>query len=117
MSHKEEGPGGGTGANSQLTSTNSCHAADASNDTAGYRRSVLLWGRRFRLDCRCTDTCRCSFKANPSPKRVDAYAEAAEHLESVGLAPAALLPECRALWNRGGADRELASRMVRRWCA
>jgi hypothetical protein len=35
--------------------------------------------------------CRCSFHGDPTPKRVDAYREAAEHLESVGLAPAALL--------------------------
>jgi len=68
-------------------------------------------------DCMCHEPCRCSFHANPSSKRVDAFLEAAEWLEGHGLAPAALLPECRQLWQRGGSDRQLADDTVRRWSA
>jgi hypothetical protein len=78
---------------------------------------VLLWGRRVRLDCRCTDSCRCSFKANPTPRRVDAYYEACAWLEGMNLLPAPLLPECRELWSRGGVERRTAERLVGRWAA
>jgi hypothetical protein len=114
---KEDGPGGGTGATSETTSTNSHHAADAANHSAGYRRSVQYWGRRGRLDCRCTDPCRCDFKAAPSLKRTDAYYEAIAWLEDLGLLPAAFMPECRELWSRGGDERATSSRVVRRWSA
>ena len=48
-------------------------------------------------------------------KRLDAYRDAVLYLASHKLGAAALLPECRALWQRGGSDRALAEQTVRRW--
>lgn len=73
------------------------------------------WRTRRLLPCGCTEKCRCTFKENPTPARVAGYLRACEHLAEHGLHPAALKAECRALWRRGGADRELAEAIVRRW--
>jgi hypothetical protein len=48
---------------------------------------------------------------------VEAYREALEHLAGHGLLAAALTPELRQLWRRGGADRQVAERVARRWAA
>ena len=91
--------------------------SDNAEHTAELGRSRRYWRRRLWLDCGCSDPCRCDYRDRPTPKRVDAYADAIAWLEDHGLAPAALLPECRILWSRGGADRALAETAVRRWIA
>jgi hypothetical protein len=53
----------------------------------------------------------------PTPHRVDAYAAAVTWLAQHNLGAAALVPECRELWRRGGADRLLAESLVGRWTA
>ena len=68
---------------------------------------------QVRLDCGCTRWCRCEYKANPTGKRVDAYAAAARHLDALNLPAAPLIPEMRALWRRG--DRALVQRISSRW--
>jgi hypothetical protein len=80
------------------------------------RTVVHWWRRRLFLDCGCTDPCRCDDRA-PSPRRVDAYAAAVTWLAQHNLGAAALVPECRELWRRGGADRLLAEALVARWLA
>jgi len=75
------------------------------------------WRRRPFLDCGCSDQCRCDHKQNPSPKRIDAYRQAVEHLAAHKLGAAALTAECRGLWRRGGSDRRVAETIVRRWSA
>ncbi len=42
---------------------------------------------------------------------LDAWADAARHLFSHGLPPLVPVEVCRALYRRGGADRELAERL------
>lgn len=46
---------------------------------------------------------------------VDGYRDAVLLLESLGLTPAPMLPEMRALWRRGGSDRELVSSVAEKW--
>jgi len=48
---------------------------------------------------------------------VDAYRDAVEHLAQHKLGGAALTAECRELWRRGGSDRRVAEKIVRRWSA
>jgi hypothetical protein len=81
------------------------------------RTVAALWRRRPLLDCGCTDPCDCTDKAEPTPQRVDAYAAAVTWLAQHNLGAAALVPECRELWRRGGADRLLAESLVGRWSA
>ena len=54
-------------------------------------------------------------RVQPSEKMVDAYRDAALTLSAAGLTPAALLPEMRALWRRGGTDRNLVRDIATRW--
>lgn len=79
------------------------------------QRAQIAWRRRPRLDCGCIDACRCEFKANPTPKRVDAYAEAVAHLRQHGLMPAPLIPELRELWRRGPEDRRTVEQITTAW--
>jgi len=68
------------------------------------------------MNCRRhTDTCRCDY--TPSMKQVDAYYDTLAWLQDHGLTPAALIPECRELWTRGGDERAAAQRVVEQWCA
>lgn len=73
------------------------------------------WRRRLLLDCGCTTDCRCDYKRNPTPKRVEAYREAVEHLAHHKLLAAALTAECRELWRHGGSDRRVAETVVSAW--
>ena len=79
----------------------------------GLQRSIYYWRRRPRLDCGCTEPCRCEHRDHPTEKRVDAYRDAVDHLAEHRLAGAALTPECRALCRRG--SREWAEAVMRRW--
>ena len=63
----------------------------------------------------CTDFCRCEWKANPSSKRVEAYADAVHHLHLHGLGAAPLVPELRVLWRRSADDRKLVQSITEQW--
>ena len=76
-----------------------------------------LWRRKPWFECGCFDPCRCDYRDNPSQKRIDAYRDAIGHLAAEGLLAAALAPELRQLWRRGGSDRQVAENVVRRWAA
>lgn len=80
-------------------------------------RQRHCWQRRPWLECGCSQSCRCEHKRNPSDKRVTAYREAVEHLAEHKLDAAPLMAEARQLWRRGGSDRAVADRVVRRWTA
>ena len=85
--------------------------------TAAQReRQRRLWRRRERLDCGHTD-CRCHQHDSPTPQRVEGYVSAVEHLAANGCLAAAFTPELRAMWRRGGAERDLAESLQRRWSA
>jgi len=103
------------------TTTTSSHHADRAycdpSKPGGYQRAAELWRRRAWLDCGCVDVCRCDWRNEPTPKRVDGYRAAVEHLAELGYPGAALLPECRQLWQRGGSDRRIAETLVSRWSA
>ena len=43
------------------------------------------------------------------------YAEAAEHLLAVGLAPAPNIAALRDMWCKGGNERRLAGQIAERW--
>jgi hypothetical protein len=71
---------------------------------ASRRLAFLHCGCRDPWPCRCTDP-------PPSQRMVDAGRAAARHLLEVGHTPI-LKPEVlRALWRRGGADRQLAQHL------
>ena len=114
---KRNGPGPKSEATSTKNTTAGHHSEAASDYTAGADRFRRAWSRQFFYECGCSMPCRCDYHENPTPQRVDGYRDAVEHLESWGLVPAALMPECRKMWTRGRADRELSSRTVRRWTA
>ena len=103
------------------STTSNHHEADRSLNHNGNgeqrERFTRAYYRSPRWDCGCHVPCRCEWHANPTPKRVDAYREAVEHLAGLGLLPGALAPELRQLWRRGGADRHVAERVARRWAA
>ena len=101
---------------SEARATSTTPIADA-DTTAAADRSRYYWRRRPRLACSCWQPCRCDWRDRPSSKRVDGYRDALDHLAEQGLAGAALLPECRELWHRGGAERRLAEKTMRRWDA
>lgn len=81
------------------------------------QRFTRAYYRSLRLDCGCHVPCRCEHRDNPSELRVDGYRLAVEHLAEQGLCAGALTPELRVLWRRGGADRQVAETIVRRWSA
>ncbi|AFC44587.1 hypothetical protein OCU_33680 [Mycobacterium intracellulare ATCC 13950] len=61
------------------------------------------------LDCGCRDPwpCRCT-EPPLSDKAIDGWRDAAEHVLATGQIPLTPLDVRRALWRRGGRDRELA---------
>jgi len=84
---------------------------------AGRDRFRRAWSRQLFLDCGCSVPCRCEYRDKPTAARVDAYGSAVEYLDEQGLPAAPLMPEARQLWRRGGSDRAVADRVVRRWTA
>jgi hypothetical protein len=84
---------------------------------AGLHRRRAATYRVPPLDCNCRDpwTCRCRSDAQPSERMVDAYRDAALTISAVGLTPALFVPEGRALWRRGRADRDLVRAISSRW--
>jgi hypothetical protein len=67
------------------------------------------------MECGCSDTCRCDWKSNPTPARVQAYADAVQHLHAHGLEAAPLIPELRAMWRRSADDRKTVQEITSRW--
>jgi hypothetical protein len=65
--------------------------------------------RSVPLDCGCRDgwTCRCT-DPPVSERALDAWRDAAEHVLETGRTPLLPLEVRRALWRRGGHDRQLA---------
>ena len=116
---EEAGPYQGP-ATSPKTTTNSHHATGSlhSNNVARQLRDRRAGSRRLApLVCGHADPWQPWRPKALSDKLVDGYADAIGHLEDLGLTPAALTPETRAMWSRGGDDRATASRVVRRWAA
>lgn len=69
--------------------------------------------RSVPLDCGCRDgwTCRCT-QPPLSDHAIDAWRDAAKHVLGTGRIPLGLPLEVRrALWRRGGRDRELAEQL------
>lgn len=93
----------------------------APSDTTNWSESIRskrasAWSLRPRMACGvCTDSCRCEWKANPSSRRVEAYADAVHHLHSHGLGAAPLVPELRVLWRRSADDRKLVQSITEQW--
>jgi hypothetical protein len=88
-------------------------AADAPESSvhAAWKRRREAASRLIPLDCGCRDPwtpCRCTRRPPLSEKFIDAGAQAAQHLLDVGYPPLLELEVLRALWRRGGDDRELA---------
>lgn len=65
--------------------------------------------RSIPLDCGCRDSwpCRCT-EPPLSENALDGWRDAAEHVLAIGQTPVLPLEVRRALWRRGGYDRELA---------
>jgi hypothetical protein len=80
----------------------------------GLRRRRTASRRMERLACGCGTRdpwiCRCD-RSPMSEKFIDAGAQAAHHLRDVGCAPLLELDVLRALWRRGGDDRQLARQL------
>jgi hypothetical protein len=70
----------------------------------------------YRNQCPCRDpwTCHCD-DPEPSTRMVDAYRDAVALILDAGMTPAPFVPELRAMWRRGGADRRLARTISERW--
>lgn len=86
--------------------------ADVGDLTAQLRRRREASRRVIPLDCGCRDgwTCRCT---DPplSEAMIDAGRAAARHILSVGKTPLLATEILRALWRRGGEDRQLAEQL------
>jgi hypothetical protein len=65
--------------------------------------------RTVPLDCGCSDPWPCQCTELPlSRAAVDGWRDAARHVIATGQIPVLPLEVRRALWRRGGPDRELA---------
>ena len=117
MPTRENRPESNPGAATQLAKANAYSTDATDNRRQELARMREAWRRRPRLDCGCTDSCRCDYKRNPSDKRTTAYGEAVEWLAEHKLDAAPLMAEARELWRRGGSDRAVADRVVRGWTA
>lgn len=67
------------------------------------------------LHCGCADpwTCRCGAEPTLTEHYLDGWRDSAHHLLGCGLAPMMPTPILRALWRRGGRDRDLAEYLAR----
>ncbi|OSC27105.1 hypothetical protein B8W68_09900 [Mycobacterium paraintracellulare] len=78
--------------------------------------AIAAWCRRHAaahrsvpLDCGCRDPWPCHCTEPPlSEHAIDGWRDAAEHVLATGRTPVLPIEVRRALWRRGGADRELA---------
>lgn len=67
------------------------------------------------LHCGCADpwTCHCCAKPALTEQYLDGWRDSAHHLLGCGLVPMVPMPVLRALWRRGGRDRDLAEYLTR----
>lgn len=67
------------------------------------------------LRCGCVDpwTCRCGAEPALTEHYLDGWRDSAHHLLGCGLAPMVPTSILRALWRRGGRDRDLAEYLAR----
>lgn len=78
----------------------------------GWKARRFAAARVPPLDCGCRDPWPCHCTRPPLSKRtVDGYRAAARHVLRDGNTPALPLEVLRALWRRGGPDRELADEL------
>lgn len=77
------------------------------------RRAAGL--RLTPLPCGCRDPWPCKCDAPLSNRMVDGYRDAVAHLRAHDLLAAPLLPELRALWRRGPAERPVVAEIAERW--
>lgn len=122
VANEENGPGPKSRTVSPTNTTATHHSDEAYSHPNAVcdsprERFTRAYYRQLRFACGCYGQCRCEFDDDPTPKRTDGYRDALDHLAALGYPGAALLPECRQLWSRGGADRELAADTVRWWSA
>ncbi len=90
-----------------------CNPRSKVEATAAELRARRAAGCRLPpLDCGCRDPwpCRCT-RPPLSERTVDGYRAAARHVLRDGNTPALPIEVLRALWRRGGADRELADEL------
>ena len=113
---RETPPERRNGPEKNLRATTSTPPSAAAEST-GFERARRAWQRRPRLECGCTDPCRCDYHQHPTGRRVDGYRDAVAHLAAHGVCAAPLTPELRALWRNGGTDRQTAETILWRWSA
>lgn len=106
MSIKENRPAG-----NGAESTTGC-----SNYIEQLRRRRAATYRLPVLDCGHADPWTCRHDpVTVTDQYVDGYRNAAEHLLANGLTPAPNLIAMRAMWRRGGTDRDLVRAIAERW--
>ena len=106
MSEKENRPGG----NGAESTTGCNHYIQQLRQ----RRSASA--RLPALDCGHRDPWTC--RHDPAPvtdQYIDGFRDAALHLLASGMTPAPNLDAMRALWRRGGAERDLVRAIAERW--
>lgn len=82
------------------------HPQDRRSQIERRRRAAA---RSVPLDCGCTDPLVCRCTEPPLTERaLDAWRDAAWHVIDSGQMPLVPLDVRRALWRRGGRDRQLA---------
>ncbi len=79
-------------------------------------RRLRAASRSVPLDCGCRDTLPCKCSVPPiSPRALDSWRDAANHvLATTDKTPAVPIDVCRALWRRGGEDRQLVETLIER---
>src|SRR6185295_2185473 len=87
---------------------NTASGNDGGDTAAAFRRRRDAARRLPPLDCGCFDPwlCRCS-RPPLNDRMIDGGRAAAEHLLDIGLVPMLELDTLRALYRRGGDDRQL----------
>lgn len=89
---------------------------DTHHYTAGLRRRRATTCRLPVLDCGHVDPWTCRHDADDiTDQYIDGYRDAAQHLLANGLTPAPNLAAMRAMWRRGGAERDLVRVIAERW--
>ena len=68
------------------------------------------------LDCGHRDPWTCRHDpVTVTDRYIDGFRDAAKHLLASGMTPAPDLTAMRALWRRGGAERDLVRAIAERW--
>lgn len=98
----------GQAASNPFTASPRQEASRSSDDSAipPHRRWARLVSRSLLLDCGCREDCHCEISL--TDHELDGWAFAARTLlTTAGVQPAVPVEVLRALWRRGGEDREL----------